>query len=218
MSTNAEFRYRTAIFDLDGTLLYTLPDLRTAVNATMAQYGWSEQSVEEVRRKVGNGIRRLLIACVPDGEQNPQFAAAFSTFQEEYGRHQFDTTGPYDGIPEVLAACRARGVKTAIVSNKIDFAVKDLNDRFFHMDVAVGDREGWALKPAPDSTLAAMEKLGADPATTVYIGDSEVDVLTARNAGLPCLTALWGFRDRLELEAAGATTFVERPEDLLCYF
>lgn len=207
--------YKTLIFDLDGTLLYTLTDLRTAVNLALREFGWQERSMEEIRHFVGRGVRYLMEKAVPGGAQNPLFEQAFASFKTHYAEHQFDTTKPYDGIPETVKALAQSGRKTAIVSNKIDFAVQDLNDKFFHMDVAVGDRKGQARKPAPDMVYAAMKELGADPETTVYLGDSEIDLATAENSGLDCITCAWGFRTHEELEAAGAKVYAYQPSDIL---
>lgn len=206
--------YDTVIFDLDGTLLYTLTDLQTAVNAALRRFGWQERTLEEMRHFVGNGIRNLMDHAVPGGEGNPFFEEAFATFREVYAGVQTDTTGPYDGIQSAVKELQDAGVKMAIVSNKVDSAVQDLNRDFFHMDIALGEQEGVPRKPAPDSVFAAMNALHADPARTVYVGDSDVDLKTAHNAGLPCISALWGFRTREELESYGATCIAETPADM----
>lgn len=207
--------YDTVIFDLDGTLLYTLTDLTTAVNAALRKFGWRDRTLEEMRHFVGNGIRNLMDHAVPGGEQNPLFEEAFRAFKDAYAVCQTDTTGPYEGIPEAVRELQAAGIKMAIVSNKYDGAVQNLNDDFFHMDIAIGEREGVARKPAPDSVFLAMEELGADPARTVYIGDSDVDLKTAQNAGLPCISALWGFRTREELKSYGAACIADTPADMV---
>ena len=210
MSQNTP-RYDTVIFDLDGTLLYTLTDLTTAVNAALRKFGWQDRTLEEMRHFVGNGIRNLMDHAVPGGEQNPLFEEAFRAFKEVYAVCQKDTTGPYEGIPEAVRELQAAGVRMAIVSNKYDGAVQDLNEEFFHLDIAIGEREGIARKPAPDSVFLAMKELGADPERTVYVGDSDVDLKTAQNAGLPCISALWGFRTREELKSYGATCIADTP-------
>lgn len=215
MTTAKIPKYNTVIFDLDGTLLYTLTDLTTAVNAAMHRFGWQERTYEEMRHFVGNGIRNLMDHAVPGGEKNPLFEEAFATFKEVYARVQTDTTGPYDGILEAVRTLQEHGIKMAIVSNKIDGAVQTLNDDFFHMDIAIGEREGVARKPAPDSVFLAMKELSADPESTVYIGDSDVDLKTAKNSGLPCISALWGFRTREELESYGATCIADTPADMV---
>ena len=208
-------KYDTLIFDLDGTLLYTLDDLRTAVNMALREFGWQDRTEDEVRRFVGNGVRNLMRRAVPGGDKNPLFEECFAAFKRAYAEHQFDTTRPYDGIMETVEKLQKDGCRMAIVSNKIDFAVQDLNDRFFHMDVAAGDMEGQRRKPYPDMVFRAMEQLGCKPEKTVYIGDSEVDIQTAKNSGLDCISAAWGFRTHEELEAAGAEVYAEKPEDLI---
>ena len=222
------------IFDLDGTLLDTLSDLRTAVNMALADYGMAPRSREEIRVYVGNGVRNLMSLSVaaaitgktPDRQsaalmasENPQFEEIFAAFRKYYAEHQYDTTAPYEGVVEAASRIKEAGIKTAIVSNKVDSAVKDLNEKFFHIDVALGelgDAPGAPKrKPAPDLVYMAMEQIGANPEETVYIGDSEVDVQTAKNSGLPCISVLWGFRDRDELEENGATVFAATPDEMV---
>lgn len=212
-------KYQYAVFDLDGTLLDTLVDLMNAVNFALEKYGQPPRTYEEIRHFVGNGIRTLVSRSVVEGTPDEEFEDIFSAFKEYYSKHSQDNTRPYDGVLEMLEWLSEKGVPTAIVSNKIDSAVKQLCEEFFTtVDFAVGEREGVPRKPAPDNVLWAMENLGADPNSTVYIGDSEVDVLTAKNSNLPCLSVLWGFRTREEVEAAGGTTFVSKPEELKEYF
>ena len=213
MNTNTR-TYDYVIFDLDGTLLYTLTDLQTAVNAALRRFGWQARTLEEMRHFVGNGVRTLMDKAVPGGEENPLFEACFAAFKEVYAEVQTDTTGPYDGIPEAVAELQAAGVKMAIVSNKLDSAVQELNRDFFHMDIAIGERADLSRKPAPDGVYLAMKELDADPARTVYVGDSDVDLKTAGNAGLPCISALWGFRTLEELQSYGATAIAGTPADM----
>ena len=212
--------YDTYIFDLDGTLLDTLDDLAAAVNYALRQHGMPEHTREEVRRFVGNGVRLLMTRAIPDGEDNPLFEATFQTFREYYMEHSLDTTRPYDGIPELLGELRARGKRVAVVSNKFYAATSELCHHFFPdtVEVAIGEHEaeGIRKKPAPDTVKEAFRQLGVDSRNAVYVGDSDVDLQTARNAGLPCISVLWGFRDRAFLEAHGATTFVTTPEEILC--
>jgi phosphoglycolate phosphatase len=212
--------YDTYIFDLDGTLLDTLDDLAAAVNYALRQHGMPEHTREDVRRFVGNGVRLLMIRAIPDGEDNPLFEATFQTFREYYMEHSLDTTRPYDGIPELLGELRARGKRVAVVSNKFYAATSELCHHFFPdtVEVAIGEHEaeGIRKKPAPDTVKEAFRQLGVDSRNAVYVGDSDVDLQTARNAGLPCISVLWGFRDRAFLEAHGATTFVTTPEEILC--
>lgn len=205
----------TVIFDLDGTLLDTLEDLKNAANYALKTCGMPERTLEEVRRFVGNGVKNLMIRAVPDGENNPQFERAFDTFKEYYGVHCNDATKAYDGIPELLQELKNNGYAMAIVSNKIDSAVQDLNNRYFpQVEVAIGDRENLRRKPEPDSVFLALEKLGRSREEAVYVGDSDVDLDTARNAGLPCISVLWGFRDKAFLIEHGAQTFVEKPMEI----
>ena len=207
---------KAVIWDLDGTLLNTLDDLAASVNAALAMNGMPLRSTEEVRAFVGNGIRNLMMRAVPGGEANPAFDKALEDFIRHYGAHSRDRTRPYDGILEMLDRLSAVGVKHAIVSNKIDFAVKALSRAYFgeRMCAAIGDDPSRARKPAPDSVLAAMREMGVTAQETVYVGDSDVDVLTARNAGVPCVAVLWGFRDEACLRAAGAERLARTPDEL----
>ena len=209
--------YDTYIFDLDGTLLDTLQDLATSVNYALRQHRMPEHSIDDVRRFVGNGVRRLMELAVPEGTANPAFEAAFAAFREYYMEHSLDTTRPYDGIPELIHELKQRGCRMAVVSNKMMAATQELVHHFFpEIEVAIGEHEaeGIRKKPAPDTVFAAMKQLGQGSA--VYVGDSDVDLATARNSGLPCISVLWGFRDREFLLAHGATTFVEKPCEILC--
>lgn len=210
-------RYETVIFDLDGTLLDTLEDLTDAVNVALKACDMPLRTIEDVRCFVGNGVRNLMIKAVPDGEANPRFEEAFSLFKEYYGEHCNDKTGPYDGVLELMAELKKKGYVMAIVSNKIDSAVKELNDKYFseYIQVAIGEREGVQRKPAPDTVLTALQELGKEKETAIYIGDSEVDLATARNVGIPCISVLWGFRDKELLEGLGADNFASIPMDVL---
>ena len=209
--------YDTYIFDLDGTLLDTLQDLATSVNYALRQHRMPEHSIDDVRRFVGNGVRRLMERAVPEGAANPAFEVAFVTFREYYMEHSLDTTRPYDGILELIHELKQRGCRMAVVSNKMMAATQELVRHFFpDIEVAIGEHEaaGIRKKPAPDTVFAAMLQLGEGSA--VYVGDSDVDLATARNSGLPCISVLWGFRDREFLLEHGATTFVEQPREILC--
>ncbi len=209
-------KYKYIIWDLDGTLLNTIEDLHNSVNFALAQEGLPQRTLKQTTKSVGNGIRLLISRSVPGGEENPAIERVFAAFKAHYAENCLNLTRPYDGVPEMLQSLKAQGARMAVVSNKIDFAVKDLRDRFFPwLDIAMGETEGIARKPAPDMVFKAMEELGAVPEETVFIGDSEVDVETAKNAGLDCIALLWGFREREELEAAGAVTFAGTAEELL---
>ena len=211
--------YNTYIFDLDGTLLDTLDDLMASVNYALQQYGMPEHSRENIRRFVGNGVRLLMIRAVPNGENNPQFEDCFRTFREYYLEHSLDTTRPYAGIPELLENLKRRGKRLAVVSNKFYAATQELCRHFFPdtIEVAIGEHEaeGIRKKPAPDTVNEALRQLGVGKDGAVYIGDSDVDLQTARNSSLPCISVLWGFRERDFLIENGATTFAATPFDIL---
>ena len=219
--------YNVYVFDLDGTLLDTLQDLANSVNYALRQHGMPEHSIDDIRRFVGNGVRLLMERAVPDGARNPQFEAAFATFRQYYMQHSLDTTRPYDGIPELIHELKNRGCQMAVVSNKMMAATQELVHHFFpDIPVAIGEHEaaGIRKKPAPDTVYEALRQLGIihhpssiihHPSDIVYVGDSDVDIETARNSGLPCISVLWGFRSRDFLLAHGATTFAEHPLDIL---
>ena len=211
--------YSTYIFDLDGTLLDTLTDLAASCNYALRTHGMPEHSIDDVRRFVGNGVRKLMERAIPDGEANPDFEATFATFREYYMHHSLDTTKPYPEIIDTLAELKARGCRLAVVSNKMMAATVELCKHFFPdtIEVAIGENEaeGIKKKPAPDTVLAALKQLGVSGEDAVYVGDSDVDLATARNSGLPCISVLWGFRDRDFLLDHGATTFITSPKELL---
>lgn len=209
--------YQTYIFDLDGTLLNTLADLAASTNYALRAHGLPERTTEEVRTFVGNGVKKLMERAVPQGLDNPKFEETFATFREHYLQHSLDTTSPYPGIVALLRELRHRGKRVAIVSNKFYVATQELARHFFSdtVEVAIGEREDIRKKPAPDTVLEAMRQMGVGKDGAVYIGDSEVDVQTARNVGIPCISVLWGFRDRDFLLGHGASCFVEQPEEIL---
>ncbi|MBO7115972.1 MAG: HAD family hydrolase [Prevotella sp.] len=218
--------YNTFIFDLDGTLLNTLDDLAASVNYALRMHGMPERTLDEVRSFVGNGVRLLMERAVPEGAAHPRFEEAFATFRQYYMEHSLDTTRPYEGVPEVIHALKERGCRLAVVSNKFYAATQELIRHFFpEITVAIGEHEaeGIRKKPAPDTVFEALRQLtnsqqpipNSQRTDAVYVGDSDVDLQTARNSGLPCISVLWGFRDRDFLLAHGATTFVSRPEELL---
>lgn len=217
------FMYHTAIFDLDGTLLDTLDDLHAAVNRALDAYGLPCRSRDEVRQFVGNGVARLMELAVPDGRDHPCFEDCLATFKEMYAKGCENLTKPYGGVCELLASLRARGVRVAIVSNKFDAAVKRLSDKYFGglVEVAVGEREsdGIRKKPAPDMIFDAIATLGVPLDGSVYVGDSDVDIETARAAGIPCISVTWGFRDRKFLVDRGAEMLADDTgelEDMIC--
>ena len=211
--------YKTYIFDLDGTLLDTLTDLAASCNYALRTHGMPEHSIDDVRRFVGNGVRKLMERAVPDGEVNPDFEVTFATFREYYMQHSLDTTKPYPGIEDVLTELKARGCRLAVVSNKMMAATVELCKHFFPdtIEVAIGENEaeGIRKKPAPDTVFAALKRLGVSGDNAVYVGDSDVDLATAHNSNLPCISVLWGFRDRDFLLDHGATTLITSPKELL---
>ena len=212
--------YNTFIFDLDGTLLNTLDDLAASVNYALRTHGMPERTLDEVRSFVGNGVRLLMERAIPEGSANPRFEETFATFRAYYMEHSLDTTRPYDGIPEVIHALKQRGCRLAVVSNKFYAATQELIRHFFpEITVAIGEHEaeGIRKKPAPDTVFEALRQLGVGKEKAVYVGDSDVDLQTACNSGLPCISVLWGFRNRDFLLAHGATTFISHPEELLKY-
>lgn len=210
-------KYETIIFDLDGTLLNTLDDLAASVNYAMRENGFPERSVDEVRRFIGNGVRVLIRRAVPDGISEEDYMAAYRSFEGHYAKHNRDRTAPYSGVTMLLRELKKRGYKIAIVSNKIDFAVKDLQKEFFDgiIDVAVGDTPDTQNKPAPDMVFRAVQEMDADIRHCVYVGDTDVDLETAKNSGMDCISVSWGFRSREELEGYGAKMIADTAEDIL---
>lgn len=206
-------KYKAIIWDLDGTLMDTLQDLYLATNHALRTYGMPERTLDEVRRFVGNGVRRLIQLAVPQGEENPLFEDVFKEFKAYYVVHCQDNTDLYDGIADTLKALKQQGKKMAVVSNKLQKGVDELYRDYLSttIDVAIGERPGMQRKPAPDMVDLALQELGVTKDEAVYIGDSDVDIMTARNAGLPCISVLWGFRDKDFLIQHGATTFAEKP-------
>ena len=209
-------KYKTYIFDLDGTLLSTLADLAASTNYALRTHHMPERSIEEVRRFVGNGVKKLMERAIPDGLNNPLFEETFATFRQHYMQHNLDTTQPYPGIMQLLEQLKAEGKNIAVVSNKFYAATRELCRHFFGdlVPVAIGEREDIRKKPAPDTVIEALRELGVDKEGAVYIGDSDVDIMTAKNSGMPCVSVLWGFRDKEFLLEHGATTLISQPEDM----
>lgn len=212
----AHLNYTAAVFDLDGTILDTLDDLAASVNRALAHEHFPERSRDEVRKSLGNGMRYLIHCSMPEGADEASEARVLDIFLADYKIHCRDATKPYPGILELLRRYRAAGGKTAVVSNKGDFAVRILIDQYFPglFDTAVGERSGVRRKPAPDAVLTALNELGCSLRSAVYIGDSEVDFETSKNAGLDGIYVAWGFRGRAALEALGAKPVVSDMDTL----
>ena len=211
-------KYTTLLFDLDGTLLDTLTDLHLAVFHALDAYHMPQRSLDEVRMMVGNGIKKLIDRAVPDGTPPEKTAQVLDEFRDYYSKNSRIKTAPYDGILVTLKLLSQKGYKMAVISNKIDSAVKELNRDFFaeYIPVAIGDREGMRKKPAPDSLFEAMTLLGVQMEECLYIGDSDVDIETAKNAGIPCIGCAWGFRGRDFLREHGLddSFILETPTEL----
>lgn len=205
------------IFDLDGTLLNTLGDLRAATNHALEVRGLPPHSMEEIRQFIGNGIRLLICRAMPEGTPEAEIDAALDDFKAYYAAHIHDRTVPYDGIPQLLTALRKRGVKVAVLSNKIDSASQQLIEYFFpgKTDVVFGEHVGVPRKPDPTSCRMVMQQLGVQPEQVLYVGDSGTDMQTAKNASLYAVGVTWGFRSKEVLLEYGADILVHRPEQIL---
>lgn len=210
-------KYEAVIFDLDGTLTDTLTDLRNSVNFALGQFGFSERSAEEIRSFVGNGVKRLVFLSVPENTPDEIAEECLSVFKEHYAANSLVETKPYDGITDVLAFLKENKIKTAVVTNKMHSAAESIVDFFFDglIDVTVGQIDGVAQKPQPDGIYKALDLLGVSKEKAVYVGDSEVDCITAVNAGIPCIGVTWGFRDRDVLIENGADYIADNPSQII---
>ncbi|NLP34839.1 MAG: HAD family hydrolase [Clostridiales bacterium] len=209
-------KYDTIIFDLDGTLLNTLDDLCDSVNATLLKHNFPERSLDEVRRFLGNGVGVLMRLAVPESCTDEEVAVYLEEFKEHYKQNMENKTRPFDGIMELLLDLQRYNYKVAIVSNKFDPAVKALAKTYFGnlIPVAIGESSDVRRKPAPDSVFNAIKELGSDKQKTIYVGDSDIDVQTAKNAGIPCIGVTWGFRSREVLRNAGADYLIDTPREI----
>lgn len=205
------------IFDLDGTLLFTLEDLKNSTNFALREFGYPERTLEEVRLFVGDGVRKLIERAVPEGTDAGTVEEVLRVFKENYGQNMYNCTKPYNSIEKLLLELKRKGLKTAVVSNKFDLAVKELCKKYFGelIDAAIGQRDDVPKKPAPDGVFAAMKAINARVENCIYAGDSDVDVLTAHNSGLPCIGVTWGYRDRELLESKGADYIVNDPLEII---
>ena len=208
--------YETVLFDFDGTLLYTIPDLADAVNYALEKYGYPTHDYPTVQTFVGNGVRLLVSRALPGGEENPDMEKVFAAFSEYYDEHCVDKTAPYEGIMELLKSLSERGKKLAIVTNKYQEAAEELRKRFFaeYIPLIVGDIPGRDRKPAAAPVYAALETLGVKGEGAVYIGDTEVDMQTAKNSGLDFIACAWGYRTKEFLENLGVK-IADTPADIL---
>lgn len=204
---------KTVIFDLDGTLLNTLLDLKDSTNYALRQFGYPERTLEEIRYFVGNGVRKLIERAVPAGAENVEECLA--VFKEHYEKNMYNNTVCYNSIEMILRELRASGAKIGVVSNKFDLAVKELCEKYFSglIDVAIGQGGEVLPKPSPFGVFKAMEELGVDKKSVIYVGDSEVDVETSKNADIPCIGVTWGFRGRAYLQ--GADFIIDNPCDII---
>lgn len=210
-------KYKLAIFDMDGTILDTLEDLKNSTNYVLKKYSFKERSLDEIRRFVGNGLRVLIEKAVPENSGEKVVDELLSDFKEHYEVHKQDFTKPYDGIRDLLAELKKNDIKLAVVSNKPDAAVKILCDQYFNglFDYSLGEKENIKRKPAPDMAELAVKTLGFSKEECIFIGDSDIDIQTAKNAGLEVIAVLWGFRTKEDLVKEGATVFAAAPKDIL---
>ncbi len=209
---------KTVIFDLDGTLLNTLDDLADSTNYALSKFGYPTRTIEEVRQFVGNGVAKLIERAIPDGKNNPNFEKCLSIFKENYAQNMYNKTAPYNGIIEMLSNLKSKGIKIAVVSNKFDLAVKELCKKYFEgfIDFAAGENEAQGIKkkPAPDTVLSVLNEFNFAPEDAVYVGDSDVDIMTAKNSKMPCISVTWGFRDKKFLLENGATILINAPSEI----
>ncbi len=210
-------KFNTIIFDMDGTLLNTIDDIADSVNYILKKYGYPQRTYDEIISSVGNGSERLMELSLPEGLKTPDFNRYLEEYKKYYLEHNNIKTLPYEGIIELLKELTKKNYKLAIVSNKNDDNIKSLNKIYFgdYIKTAIGQAEDVKRKPAPDMVYNALKELNSDIDGAVYIGDSEVDIYTARNANMPCVSVCWGFRDKQFLKEQGAEYLIDQPFDLL---
>jgi len=209
-------KINTIIFDLDGTLLYTLEDLADSTNFALLKFGYKARTLKEIKDFVGHGIKKLIELSVPNGLENENFVNCLETFKENYSQNMFNKTKPYNGIIEMLTTLKRNNYKIGVVSNKYDSAVKELCNKYFEglIDIAIGENADVKKKPAPDSVLKALKELKSSNNSSVYVGDSEVDIQTAKNSNLPCISVTWGFKNKEFLFQNGAITVIDTPSEI----
>lgn len=209
---------KVVIFDLDGTLLNTLDDLADSTNYALSRFGYPTRTIDEVRQFVGNGVAKLIERAIPEGKNNPNFEKCLAIFKENYAQNMYNKTAPYNGILEMLSNLKSKGIKIAVVSNKFDLAVKELCKKYFEgfIDFAAGENEAQGIKkkPAPDTVISVLNEFNFAPEDAVYVGDSDVDIMTAKNSKMPCISVTWGFRDEKFLLENGATILINAPSEI----
>ena len=209
---------KAVIFDLDGTLLNTLDDLADSTNYALSRFGYPTRTIEEVRQFVGNGVAKLIERAIPEGKNNPNFEKCLAIFKETYAQNMYNKTAPYNGIIEMLSNLKSKGIKIAVVSNKFDLAVKELCKKYFEgfIDFAAGENEAQGIKkkPAPDTVISVLNEFNFASEDAVYVGDSDVDIMTAKNSKMPCISVTWGFRDEKFLLENGATILINAPSEI----
>ena len=209
---------KIVIFDLDGTLLNTLDDLADSTNFALSKFNYPPRTIEEVRQFVGNGVAKLIERAIPEGKNNPNFEKCLAIFKENYAQNMYNKTAPYNGILDMLANLKSKGLKIAVVSNKFDLAVKELCQKYFngYIDFAAGENEaaGIKKKPAPDTVLEVLKEFNLKPNEAIYVGDSDVDIMTAKNSDMPCISVTWGFRDEKFLLSYDATILIDSPDEI----
>lgn len=210
---------KIVIFDLDGTLINTLEDLRDSTNYALCSLNYPKKTIDEVCQFVGNGVAKLIERAIPDGIENPNFEKCLAIFKNHYSKNMYNKTAPYNQIIEMLTTLKQKGYVTAVVSNKFDKAVKELCNKYFSglIDFAAGENEACVIrkKPAPDTVLKVLEKFNLTNNEAVYIGDSDVDIMTAKNSKMPCISVTWGFRNREFLIKHGAEIIIDSPDEII---
>lgn len=209
---------KAVIFDLDGTLLNTLDDLADSTNYALSKFGYPTRTIDEVRQFVGNGVAKLIERAIPEGKNNPNFEKCLAIFKENYAQNMYNKTAPYNGIIEMLSNLKSKGIKIAVVSNKFDLAVKELCKKYFEgfIDFAAGENEAQGIKkkPAPDTVISVLNEFNFASEDAVYVGDSDVDIMTAKNSKMSCISVTWGFRDEKFLLENGATILINAPSEI----
>ncbi len=210
---------KSVIFDLDGTLLNSLDDLAISTNFALGKCGYPTHTIDEVRKMVGNGVGKLIERAVPKNTTESELNHCLDVFKRHYVKHCHDNTVPYPGVINLLKVLYEKGVSIAVASNKLQPAVTQLCEEFFfpYVKIALGERPGINRKPAPDMLLTAMSQMMSTKSDTIYVGDSEVDIATAKSANIPCISVLWGFRSKDFLVQHGANLFVNEPSEIVSF-